>query len=177
MAQLQPPGADSIFLIDAAAQLKSSCWPCGPTVQLARVLSAWTLISIRFISPLLPCFFKIALTLCSLGQSYIHWSRCSGILTLPGASCVPMMQMSLNLSPESDPGVSQKPVRIKSLWTRRGWLDPLLLPVSPSSPGREAASLLLWDLLQTDRGQQDSQKVHQVKPSRNKKSPHSQGDL
>lgn len=139
MAQLQHPGADCIFLIDAAAQLKSNCWPCGSTFQLACVLSAWTLISIRFISPLLPCFFITALALCSLDQSYIHWSSCSGILTLPGDSCSPMMQLSLNLSPESDPGVSQKPVRIKSLWTRRDWLDSLMLPVSPPSPGREAS--------------------------------------
>lgn len=87
----------------------------------------------------LPCFFIIALALWSLGQSYIHWSSCSGILTLPGASCSAMIELSLNLSPESDPGVSQKPVRIKSLWTRRGWLDSLMVPVSLPPPGREAS--------------------------------------
>lgn len=51
---------------------------CGLTFQMACVPSAWPSISVRFICPLLPCFSIIALALCSLGQSYIHWISCSG---------------------------------------------------------------------------------------------------
>lgn len=66
------------FFLVEAAQLKSKLWPHGPTLQIACVLNAWTLISIRFICPLLPYFSTIALALCSLGQRYLCWIGCSG---------------------------------------------------------------------------------------------------
>lgn len=53
--------------------MKSKLWPCSPTFQMACVLSALRLVSIRFICLLLPYFPIIALVSCSLGQSYIHW--------------------------------------------------------------------------------------------------------
>lgn len=67
-----------IFLIDAAAQLKSKLWPYGPTFQMPCIPSAWTLISIRFICLLLPYFSIITLALCSSSQSYICWIGHSG---------------------------------------------------------------------------------------------------
>lgn len=140
MAWLQPPGADCIFLTDAAARLKSTLWPCGPASQMACVLSAWTLISIRFLCPLLPCFSIIALALCSLGQSHHRWIGCSVNPYLARSFMFTHAVIVLKFQLRVTAGSLSEACQYQTSWMRRrAWPGSLMLPTSPLPPGREAS--------------------------------------